>query len=56
MKFLRDVWNELKKTSWPKRKELTKYTLTVIGMVIFMGVFIFGVDSGLSAFMSWLIK
>jgi preprotein translocase subunit SecE len=58
MKFLRDVWDELEKTSWPNRKELTKYTLTVIGMVMFrrLGVFIFGVDTGLSALMSWLIK
>jgi len=56
MNFLRDVWKERKKTSWPKRQELTKYTLTVIGTVVFMGVFIFGVDSGINALINWLIK
>lgn len=29
MKFFKDVGKEMKKVSWPKGKELTRYTITV---------------------------
>ena len=32
--FFRDVGREMRKVSWPKRKELTKYTITVIATVV----------------------
>ncbi|NES52964.1 preprotein translocase subunit SecE, partial [Escherichia coli] len=35
MKFFKDVGKEMKKVSWPKGKELTRYTITVISTVIF---------------------
>ena len=28
--FLKDVVSEMRKVSWPKRKELTRYTIVVI--------------------------
>lgn len=40
--FLRDVVKELKRVSWPTRKELTRYTVVVTTTVIFMAVF-FGI-------------
>ncbi|KOO40852.1 preprotein translocase subunit SecE [Priestia koreensis] len=46
--FLRDVGREMKKVSWPKRKELTRYTVTVIGTVAFMAIFFALVDLGIS--------
>ena len=33
--FLGEVGSEMRKTSWPKSKELTKYTVVVISTVIF---------------------
>ena len=56
MNFLRDVWKELKKTSWPTRKELTKYTITVIATVVVIGLFVFGVDTGVSYLVNLLIN
>lgn len=56
MKFLRDVLKELRKTSWPTRKELTKYTMTVIATVIVVGLFVFGVDTGVSYLINLLIN
>ncbi len=48
-KFLRDVVREMKKVSWPKRKELTRYTITVVSTVTFIAVFFAIVDEGISA-------
>ena len=53
MQFLREVGSEMRKTSWPKRKELTKYTVVVISTVVFMAIFFAAVDFGISQFMNW---
>lgn len=47
-KFLKNVSREMKKVSWPKGKELRNYTVVVISTVIFMAVFFFVVDFGIS--------
>lgn len=47
-KFLRDVVFELKRVSWPTRKELTRYTVVVIVTVIFIALFFTVVDLGVS--------
>ncbi|MBQ0137842.1 MAG: preprotein translocase subunit SecE [Kurthia sp.] len=46
--FLKDVLSEMRKTSWPKRKELTKYTIVVVSTLIFMAAFFMLVDLGIS--------
>jgi preprotein translocase subunit SecE len=47
--FLRDVYDELRKVVWPTGGELYRYTLVVIFTVIFLGVFIGGIDYIVSA-------
>lgn len=47
--FFKDLSREMKKVSWPKKKELTSYTITVISTVIFFVVFFVVVDFGISA-------
>lgn len=47
--FLRDVGREMKKVSWPKKSELTRYTITVISTVVFMTLFFVVVDYGISS-------
>jgi preprotein translocase subunit SecE len=47
-KFLKNVSREMKKVSWPKGKELTNYTAIVISTVIFVSVFFFVVDLGIT--------
>ncbi|WP_458415213.1 preprotein translocase subunit SecE [Schinkia sp. CFF1] len=49
IKFFRDVVREMKKVSWPKKKELTKYTITVIITVAFMALFFTVLDMGISS-------
>lgn len=46
--FLRDTVREMKKVSWPKRKELTRYTITVMATVTFFALFFAVVDLGIS--------
>lgn len=48
IKFLKNVSREMKKVSWPKRRELTSYTITVIATVSFVAVFFAIIDFGVS--------
>lgn len=48
LKFFRDVGREMRKVSWPKRKELTSYTITVLTTVVFVTVFFAVIDLGIS--------
>ena len=46
--FFREVGREMRKVSWPKRKELTNYTITVLATVVFFTVFFAVIDLGIS--------
>ncbi|WP_373894582.1 preprotein translocase subunit SecE [Virgibacillus natechei] len=48
IKFLKNVTREMKKVSWPKSRELTSYTITVISTVAFVAVFFAVIDFGIS--------
>lgn len=54
--FLKDVVSEMRKVSWPKRKELTRYTIVVLTTVIFMAVYFGVVDLGISKLMDWYVS
>jgi preprotein translocase subunit SecE len=43
-RFLREVYEELRKVVWPTAGELYRYTLVVIFTVIVLGIFIGGTD------------
>ncbi|PZE19154.1 preprotein translocase subunit SecE [Paenibacillus xerothermodurans] len=46
--FFSDSWSELKKVKWPSRKELISYTLVVLFTVIFVTVYFYVLDLGIS--------
>ncbi|CAM4215901.1 preprotein translocase subunit SecE [Lederbergia lenta] len=46
--FFRNVNSEMRKVSWPKRKELTNYTITVITTVVILALFFAVADLGIS--------
>ena len=54
--FLTEVRNELKRVTWPTRKEVYATTLVVILTSIFFGIFLFGIDFFLNTFVSWIFK
>jgi preprotein translocase subunit SecE len=49
-RFLREVYEELRKVVWPTGAELYRYTLVVIFTVILLGTFIGGTDYLLGLF------
>jgi len=44
--FLREVRTEIKKVSWPTRKETIMYTLIVIGSSLVLAAFLGSIDIG----------
>ena len=42
--FIRGVWAELKRVTWPTRDEWIAATLMTIGLVVSIGVFTFALD------------
>ena len=54
--FLKDVMSEMRKVSWPKRKQLTRYTIVVLVTVVFMAVYFALTDFGISSVMEWYIN
>jgi preprotein translocase subunit SecE len=47
-KFFSNVMKELKRVSWPTRKELVRYTIIVTATVIFITVFFALIDQGIT--------
>lgn len=54
--FLQEVNAEMRKTSWPKSKELTKYTVVVILTVVFFALYFSVVDLGISQLFRWFLS
>ena len=42
--FFKEVSGEVKKLSWPTKKDLVSYTLTVLGFIILMAIIIYALD------------
>lgn len=55
-KFFRDIVAEIKKVTWPTRKELFKYTVTVVVTVIFLAVFFVLIDLGVTQLLHLITK
>ena len=53
--FFSESWAELKKVRWPNRKELTNYTLIVIGTILFVAIYFWVLDIGISAVIEAII-
>jgi preprotein translocase subunit SecE len=55
-KFLREVRSEMRKVSWPSRKELITYTIVVIITMIVVALFTSVVDVLISGFLNLLAR
>ncbi|WP_195576676.1 preprotein translocase subunit SecE [Paenibacillus sp. 1001270B_150601_E10] len=53
--FFADSWGELKKVRWPNRKELTSYTIVVLCTVVFVALYFWVLDIGISAIVEAII-
>ena len=54
--FVVEVWAELKKSSWPTRKELVDSTIVVIVTVLILGVFVALADMVFLKIIAFLTK
>jgi preprotein translocase subunit SecE len=54
--FLSEVRNELKRVTWPSRKEVYATTIVVIVTSIFFGVYLFAVDFGVNSLVQWVFR
>lgn len=54
--FFRNVVSEMKKVSWPKKKELTRYTITVLVTVTLVSLYFAVVDVGISSIIDLILE
>ncbi len=52
MGFLREAKSELLRVNWPNRKEVIRYTLMVVGISLFVAVFLGTLDMAFG----WLVE
>jgi preprotein translocase subunit SecE len=50
--FLTEVRNEMRRVTWPSRREVQATTVVVILVAAFFGVYLYGVDM----ILSWLVR
>ncbi|NTW72149.1 MAG: preprotein translocase subunit SecE [Eubacteriaceae bacterium] len=53
--FVRSVWKELKKVTWPTRQELIQHTSVVLGIVLIMTLIVWVIDTGLGGLLALII-
>ncbi|CAH0120757.1 preprotein translocase subunit SecE [Paenibacillus sp. CECT 9249] len=53
--FIAESWAELKKVRWPNRKELTSYTIVVVCTVLFVTIYFWILDIGISSIVEAII-
>lgn len=54
--FFSEVRNEMKRVTWPSRREVYATTLVVILTSVFFGVYLFAVDLMFSAGIQWVLR
>ncbi|PYR63600.1 MAG: preprotein translocase subunit SecE [Acidobacteria bacterium] len=52
--FLTEVRNEMRRVTWPSRKEVWATTIVVIITSAFFGLYLFGLDLILNAAVNWI--
>ncbi|QUV85620.1 preprotein translocase subunit SecE [Chloracidobacterium aggregatum] len=56
IQFLRDTRSELRNVVWPTREEVYDTTLVVIGIAVFFGFFLWGVDVVVTRLLEMIFK
>jgi len=54
--FFREVWAELKRTTWPSQKEVRNTTIVVVAFVLVCAAYLYVVDVVLQAGMERLFR
>jgi preprotein translocase subunit SecE len=54
--FLTEVRNELKRVTWPSRREVYATTIVVILFSAFIGLYLFALDFGINSLVQWIFR
>ena len=54
--FLTEVRNEMRRVTWPARKEVYATTVVVIVTSTFFGLYLWGLDLALNAAVNWIFR
>jgi preprotein translocase subunit SecE len=54
--FFKEVRSEMKRVTWPSRREVYATTLVVILTSVFFGLYLFAVDLAWSSAVNWVIR
>ena len=54
--FLREVLNEMRRVTWPSRKEVSATTVVVIVTSAFFGLYLWGFDLAINAGVNWIFR
>ena len=54
--FLTEVRNEMRRVTWPSRKEVYATTVVVILTSAFFGIYLWGMDIALSILVNWIYR
>jgi preprotein translocase subunit SecE len=54
--FLTEVRNEMRRVTWPSRREVYATTVVVILTSAFFGLYLWGLDIALNAALNWLYR
>ena len=56
MRYFRETRAEMKKVSWPSKKDVIKHTQVVIISIVFVGVALWLIDLAFGSVLNFLIK
>ena len=54
--FFAEVRNEMRRVTWPSRKEVYATTFVVLVTALFFGIYLYGIDLALTAGLKWLFN
>ena len=54
--FLTEVRNEMKRVTWPSKKEVYATTFVVIVTSVFFGVYLYGLDLLFNEAVAWIFR
>jgi len=54
--FLSEVRNEMKRVTWPSRREVYATTVVVILVSVFFGLYLFSLDIVLNLVVNWIFR
>ena len=54
--FLAEVRNEMKRVTWPSRKEVYATTFVVILTAAFFGIYLWGLDLAINSGVTWMYR